>query len=46
MGWCVNCHVQGYSPAEGAKAAGAPVTPELQAMPPKKARYDCAICHY
>ncbi|MEY4957303.1 MAG: hypothetical protein RL409_1560, partial [Gemmatimonadota bacterium] len=21
-------------------------TPELEAAPPKKARYDCATCHY
>lgn len=46
MGWCVNCHVNGYSPAEGARLAGVAVTPELQAMPKKKARYDCAVCHY
>ena len=24
----------------------ASVTPELAAMPAKKARYDCAVCHY
>jgi hypothetical protein len=46
MGWCINCHVQGYKPAEGARLAGMPVTPELLAAPPKKARYDCAVCHY
>ncbi|MDQ8163491.1 MAG: cytochrome c3 family protein [Gemmatimonadota bacterium] len=46
MGWCINCHVQGYKPAEGARLAGMPVTPELEAAPPKKARYDCATCHY
>ena len=46
MGWCINCHVNGYKPAEGATAAGLPVTPALEAMPPKKARYDCAVCHY
>lgn len=46
MGWCVNCHVNGYKPAEGARLAGVTVTPEMEAMPPKKARYDCAVCHY
>ena len=46
MGWCINCHVQGYKPAEGARLAGQKVTPELEAMPAKKARYDCAVCHY
>lgn len=46
MGWCINCHVQGYKPAEGARLAGQPVTAALAAMPPKKARYDCAVCHY
>jgi hypothetical protein len=46
MGWCINCHVQGYKPADGARAAGMPVTAQLEAMPPKKARYDCAVCHY
>jgi len=46
MGWCINCHVNGYKPADGARAAGMPVTAELEAAPPKKARYDCAVCHY
>lgn len=46
MGWCINCHVQGYKPAEGARLAGQKVTPELEAMPAKKARYDCSSCHY
>jgi hypothetical protein len=54
MGWCVSCHVNGYDPAEGLKAAGyAPApTPSGGAMPAaasterKKARYDCANCHY
>ena len=46
MGWCVNCHVKGYKPAEGMVAAGlTPTEADLQAEP-KKARYDCAICHY
>ncbi len=46
MGWCVNCHVNGYKPTEGAKAAGIALTPAIEAMPIKKARYDCAVCHY
>ena len=48
MGWCVNCHVNGYSPAEGARLAGAPdsVIRAAQSMPVRKARYDCAVCHY
>src|SRR3954468_4727362 len=58
MGWCVSCHVNGYSPKEGQEAAGyepqqvaagqgvalaatAAASPER-----KKARYDCANCHY
>ena len=28
MGWCINCHVNGYDPKEGQKAAG------LDAVPP------------
>jgi hypothetical protein len=46
MGWCVGCHVNGYSPAEGLKAAG--YEPDKQALdaPRKKASYDCANCHY
>ena len=91
MGWCVNCHVNGYDPKEGQKAAGydnvppanyaggAPYgTPGTRAgiaeagmTPPgmaptrdtaaargssattatpsverRRARYDCASCHY
>jgi hypothetical protein len=48
MGWCVNCHVNGYSPAEGARAAGAAdsVIRAAAALPVRKARYDCAVCHY
>jgi hypothetical protein len=85
MGWCVNCHVNGYDPAKGDLAAGytkdaaggfklaaapdaapsassrlmgmfvreakaqAP-TPPGGAAPAagqiRKARYDCAVCHY
>jgi hypothetical protein len=48
MGWCVNCHVNGYKPGEGARLAGAPdsVVRAAEAMPVRKARYDCAVCHY
>ena len=93
MGWCVNCHVNGYDPREGQKAAGydsvppanyaggvpygtpgsfagimtTGVTPATSASgsaspPPsapgsvhpaatpsserRRARYDCAACHY
>jgi hypothetical protein len=58
MGWCVSCHVNGYSPKEGIEAAGytqpqagAPGEASvslaaLAASPRKKARYDCANCHY
>jgi hypothetical protein len=57
MGWCVSCHVNGYSAAEGLEAAGyapaaktaanAPASQQGAATPErKKARYDCANCHY
>jgi hypothetical protein len=46
MGWCVNCHVNGYKPADGLRAAGVTPTAEQEAMPAKQARYDCAVCHY
>jgi hypothetical protein len=48
MGWCINCHVQGYKPAAGAVAAGAPdsIVKRVANEPIKKARYDCATCHY
>jgi len=57
MGWCVSCHVNGYSPKEGLELAGytardtaAPIaTPGANPAVPaerKKARYDCAVCHY
>lgn len=48
MGWCVNCHVNGYNAAEGHRLAGAPdsVIKAAAAVPARKARYDCAICHY
>jgi hypothetical protein len=80
MGWCVNCHVNGYDPKEGMKAAGYPnvppagygagvpygtpgsvagimtasatpvSTPSTSAATPsterRRARYDCAVCHY
>jgi hypothetical protein len=46
MGWCVQCHVNGYSPAEGMRAAGYEPDSATLAMPRKKASYDCATCHY
>jgi hypothetical protein len=46
MGWCVNCHVNGYQPAEGARLAGVTPTAADLAAPPRKARYDCSSCHY
>ena len=58
MGWCVSCHVNGYSPKEGLEAAGysaqQQATPATASATPaataagerKKARYDCANCHY
>jgi len=46
MGWCVRCHVNGYNEGEGLKAAGYTPTQAQLDAPRKKARYDCAICHY
>ena len=52
MGWCVSCHVNGYSAKEGIEAAGYEATPATAAPATvatadrKKARYDCANCHY
>ena len=53
MGWCVSCHVNGYSPKEGLDAAGYAPQPATQAAAApvdtaqrKRARYDCANCHY
>jgi len=57
MGWCVSCHVNGYSPKEGEEAAGysaaQQASPNSGVAPAnlaigerKKARYDCANCHY
>ena len=46
MGWCVQCHVNGYSPAEGMRAAGYEPDSATLAMPRKRANYDCATCHY
>jgi hypothetical protein len=49
MGWCVKCHVNGYDPQEGLRAAGyAPDTGRAAtpAAERKRARYDCANCHY
>ena len=46
MGWCVNSHVNGYKPADGIRLAGGTPTAQDIAAEPKRARYDCAICHY
>ena len=46
MGWCVRCHVNGYSPADGMRAAGYKPTPQQEAAPRLHARYDCSVCHY
>jgi len=46
MGWCVNCHVNGYKPADAIRATGGTPTAQDLALPPKKARYDCSACHY
>ncbi|MEO5815437.1 MAG: cytochrome c3 family protein [Gemmatimonadaceae bacterium] len=86
MGWCINCHVNGYDPKEGQKAAGydsvppanyaggvpygtsgsfagimntgvtpatsasgsAAATPNASTLSSerRRARYDCASCHY
>ena len=47
MGWCVNCHVKGYKLADGLLAAGDTAGARAAAnVEPKKARYDCAVCHF
>jgi hypothetical protein len=46
MGWCINCHVNGYSVADGKRAAGLTPTQADLAAPRMRARYDCAVCHY
>ena len=48
MGWCINCHVNGYNASEGHRLAGAPdsVIQAAAAEPARKARYDCSVCHY
>jgi hypothetical protein len=46
MGWCVSCHVNGYSPADGMRAAGYTPDAATLAAPRKKATYDCSNCHY
>ena len=46
MGWCVRCHVNGYNEGEGLRAAGYQPTQAQLDAPRRKARYDCAICHY
>ena len=46
MGWCVSCHVNGYAPAEGLRAAGYEPDSAALAAPRQKATYDCSYCHY
>lgn len=89
MGWCINCHVNGYDPKEGQKAAGLETVPPANyaggapygtpgtragivatgagmmpaatrpvdsnaasaalatpSLERRRARYDCASCHY
>ena len=46
MGWCVNCHVNGYKPADAVSNTGGTPTSQDLALPPRKARYDCSACHY
>ena len=47
MGWCVNCHVQGYNLSDGLRAAGDTAGARAAANEPlRKARYDCSVCHY
>ena len=47
MGWCLSCHVNGYQLSQGLEAAGDTAGARAAAtVEPKKARYDCAVCHY
>lgn len=47
MGWCVNCHVQGYDLAEGLRMAGDTAGARAAAnAEPRRARYDCSVCHH
>lgn len=47
MGWCLTCHVNGYKLSDGLMAAGDTAGAAAAAnVQPKKARYDCAVCHY
>jgi hypothetical protein len=46
MGWCINCHVNGYNAVAGKVAAGYVPTAADSAAPVKRARYDCSVCHY
>ncbi|MDQ3673212.1 MAG: cytochrome c family protein, partial [Gemmatimonadota bacterium] len=42
MGWCINCHVNGYNAVAGKLAAGYTPTAADSAAPVKRARYDCS----
>jgi hypothetical protein len=47
MGWCVQCHVNGYSPAEGCAPPATSRTAATLALPQEaRESYDCATCHY
>jgi hypothetical protein len=67
MGWCVTCHVNGYTPptdappgleavAQVVASRPPPTPPAADSAPsgplvgmtgyPRKARYDCSVCHY
>jgi len=47
MGWCVRCHVNGYRLSDGLLAAGDTAGARAAIdVEPRRARYDCAVCHY
>ncbi len=47
MGWCINCHVNGYRLSDGLLAAGDTAGAKAAVNDPvKKARYDCSVCHF
>jgi hypothetical protein len=69
MGWCVNCHVNGYTPPTDAPPGLESVARSIASRPapaptgtvtdsagpgvpvgttgyPRKARYDCSVCHF
>jgi hypothetical protein len=47
MGWCVRCHVNGYRLSDGLLAAGDTAGARAAIdVEPRRARYDCSVCHY